>query len=101
MFGLGDSSYQQFNFAGKKLFRRLQQLGAQVLLELGLGDDQHELGLDGALDSWRKGFWHKIEQLQLFPVRCVGSTSGSTRLAQRGLLRESCRLGNAYRLQRR
>ncbi|KAH7729955.1 flavodoxin family protein [Aphelenchoides avenae] len=67
VFGLGDSSYQQFNFAGKKLFRRLQQIGAQVLLELGLGDDQHELGLDGALDSWRKGFWHKIEQLQLFP----------------------------------
>ena len=29
----------------KKLYKRLMQLGATPLMELGLADDQHELGL--------------------------------------------------------
>jgi sulfite reductase alpha subunit-like flavoprotein len=40
VFGLGDSGYVQFNVVAKKLDRRLAQLGAQRLLEVGLGDDQ-------------------------------------------------------------
>uniref|UniRef100_A0A915DZ96 NADPH-dependent diflavin oxidoreductase 1 n=1 Tax=Ditylenchus dipsaci TaxID=166011 RepID=A0A915DZ96_9BILA len=43
--GLGDSSYQKFNFAGKKVYRRLLQLGATSLVDLGLADDQHQLEL--------------------------------------------------------
>lgn len=50
--GLGDSSYVQFNFVAKKLFRRLIQLGAKPLLPLGLADDQHDLGVDAVLESW-------------------------------------------------
>ncbi|PIO75570.1 flavodoxin [Teladorsagia circumcincta] len=34
--GLGDSSYQKYNFASKKLFRRLLQLGGNSLLDIGL-----------------------------------------------------------------
>lgn len=41
--GLGDSSYQKFNFAAKKLHKRLLQLGATALLNPALGDEQHEL----------------------------------------------------------
>ena len=41
--GLGDSSYQKFNFAAKKLHKRLLQLGATALINPGLGDEQHEL----------------------------------------------------------
>jgi hypothetical protein len=37
---LGDSSYQKFNFSGKRLQRRLEQLGAQSLIQIGLADDQ-------------------------------------------------------------
>lgn len=44
VFGLGDSSYPQFNFAGKKLYRRLIQLGANPIIRRGDGDDQHKLG---------------------------------------------------------
>lgn len=33
--GLGDSSYLKFNFAGKKLHKRLMQLGATSLLDIG------------------------------------------------------------------
>lgn len=34
--GLGDSSYSKFNFAGKKLHKRLMQLGATPLLDIGM-----------------------------------------------------------------
>lgn len=33
--GLGDSSYEKFNFVGKKLNKRLKQLGATPLLDVG------------------------------------------------------------------
>ena len=42
--GLGDSSYKQFNFVGKKLYRRLLQLGAHELIRRGDADDQHKYG---------------------------------------------------------
>ncbi|GFY68700.1 NADPH-dependent diflavin oxidoreductase 1 [Trichonephila inaurata madagascariensis] len=52
VFGLGDSSYDKFNVVAKKLNKRLLQLGALELIPLTLGDDQHELGYDAALDPW-------------------------------------------------
>lgn len=33
--GLGDSSYSKFNFVGKKLHKRLLQLGATPLIDIG------------------------------------------------------------------
>lgn len=45
-FGLGDSSYPKFNYAAKRLHRRLEQLGSRALVPLGLGDDQDGLGID-------------------------------------------------------
>ena len=44
VFGLGDSSYDKFCWAAKKLSRRLLSLGAQELVERGEGDEQHSLG---------------------------------------------------------
>ncbi|KAI9467547.1 NAPDH-dependent diflavin reductase [Coemansia sp. RSA 989] len=66
VFGLGDSSYAKFNFAAKRLFRRLEQLGAHALLGRGDGDDQHYLGLDGALDPWLDSLWSRL--LQKYPL---------------------------------
>uniref|UniRef100_A0A0N5AJD7 NADPH--cytochrome P450 reductase n=1 Tax=Syphacia muris TaxID=451379 RepID=A0A0N5AJD7_9BILA len=60
--GLGDSSYQKYNFAAKKLYRRLCQLGAKPLLELSLADDQHEFGVDGAFDVFKKDLFRKLSQ---------------------------------------
>ncbi|KAJ2444984.1 NAPDH-dependent diflavin reductase, partial [Coemansia sp. RSA 2440] len=57
VFGLGDSSYQKFNFPAKRLSRRLQQLGGTPIVDRGDGDDQHYLGLDGALDPWLENLW--------------------------------------------
>lgn len=57
VFGLGDSSYPKFNYAAKKLYKRLLSLGATPLpLARGDGDHQHYLGLDGALSPWLESF---------------------------------------------
>ncbi|KAJ3171496.1 NADPH-dependent diflavin oxidoreductase 1 [Geranomyces variabilis] len=67
VFGLGDSSYPKFNFPAKKLHKRLVTgLGAHPIIDRGDGDDQHYLGLDGALDPWLEELWTKV--LQLFPL---------------------------------
>ncbi|KAJ7988154.1 hypothetical protein DPEC_G00320670 [Dallia pectoralis] len=63
--GLGDSSYPKFNFVAKKLHKRLLQLGADVLLPVGLADDQHDLGADGVIDPWITSFWDRV--LALYP----------------------------------
>ncbi|KAJ3350312.1 NADPH-dependent diflavin oxidoreductase 1 [Entophlyctis luteolus] len=64
VFGLGDSAYSStFNFAGKKLYRRLLQLGAGPVVERGDGDDQHYLGLDGAFDPWCDQLWAALDAL--------------------------------------
>ncbi|PSN42116.1 hypothetical protein C0J52_02968 [Blattella germanica] len=64
--GLGDSSYVYFNYAAKKLHRRLLQLGAQPFLELGLADDQHDLGADAVVDPWVVQMSRKL--CVLFPL---------------------------------
>ena len=43
-FGLGDSSYREYNFAVKKLYKRLLQLGAEEFYPNGEGDEQHDEG---------------------------------------------------------
>ncbi|KAL8966171.1 MAG: hypothetical protein Q9197_006137 [Variospora fuerteventurae] len=51
-FGLGDSSYPQFNWAARKLHKRLLQLGAQEIHDRGEADEQHEEGSDASWDPW-------------------------------------------------
>ncbi|OJJ64928.1 hypothetical protein ASPSYDRAFT_54318 [Aspergillus sydowii CBS 593.65] len=43
-FGLGDSSYPKFNWAARKLYRRLLQLGADEIHSGGEADQQHPEG---------------------------------------------------------
>ena len=65
--GLGDSSYQKFNFVAKRLHKRLVQLSAKPLLNIGLGDDQHDLGPDAVIDPWLADFWQKALSLMPLP----------------------------------
>jgi sulfite reductase alpha subunit-like flavoprotein len=67
--GLGDSSYTKFNFAAKRLHKRLLQLGAQSLIPLGLGDDQHDLGYDAAADPWIDSLWTNLLLIHPLPNR--------------------------------
>ncbi|KAH8301111.1 hypothetical protein KR018_001825 [Drosophila ironensis] len=55
--GLGDSSYPKFNFAAKKLSKRLINLGATALCPVGLCDDQHDYGHLGVSLSWTRDLW--------------------------------------------
>ena len=63
---LGDSSYAKFNYVGKKLHKRLVQLGAIPIQALGLCDDQHDLGPDAVTDPWLKDFWAKVKHNNIF-----------------------------------
>ncbi|KAK8106208.1 NADPH-dependent FMN/FAD containing oxidoreductase [Apiospora kogelbergensis] len=51
-FGLGDSSYPQYNWAAKKLYVRLKQLGATEFFPRGEADERHDEGIDGAYLPW-------------------------------------------------
>ena len=50
--GLGDSGYKEFNFAAKKLYRRLLQLSTKFIIEPAYGDDQSAKGTDLRLLKW-------------------------------------------------
>ncbi|KAG8872449.1 NAPDH-dependent diflavin reductase, partial [Tulasnella sp. 332] len=52
VFGLGDSGYERFNWAAKKLQRRLLVLGGSELVKRGDGDEQDYYGIESALDPW-------------------------------------------------
>lgn len=66
--GLGDSSYAKFNFAAKRLNKRLAQLGGQPIVPIGLGDDQHDLGYDAVVDPWLESLWKTILAIHPLPV---------------------------------
>ncbi|ESZ94489.1 hypothetical protein SBOR_5137 [Sclerotinia borealis F-4128] len=65
-FGLGDSSYAKFNFAARKLHKRLEQLGGNEIYPRGEGDEQHEEGVDGTFLSWYIDLRKKL--LELYPL---------------------------------
>ncbi|KIV85259.1 hypothetical protein PV11_00979 [Exophiala sideris] len=54
--GLGDTSYPKFNWAARKLDKRLRQLGATALLESCEADEQGDEGTDGAVLAWLDEF---------------------------------------------
>lgn len=62
--GLGDSSYNQFNFVAKRLNRRLQQLGGTQIIPIGLCDDQHDLGPSAVYMPWINELWEKMLELR-------------------------------------
>ncbi|KAI0819807.1 riboflavin synthase domain-like protein, partial [Trametes gibbosa] len=70
-FGLGDSAYEKFCWPAKLLVRRLLKLGASELSARGEGDDQHHLGVDGALGPWMKTLSSVLMQIYPLPEGVV------------------------------
>ena len=66
LLGLGDSSYPKFNWAARKLDKRLHQLGAQPLLEACEADEQDDDGTDGAFLQWLVRLQQEV--LKAFPL---------------------------------
>eukprot|EP00746_Dinoflagellata_sp_MGD_P122356 gnl/MRDRNA2_/MRDRNA2_57270_c0_seq1.p1 gnl/MRDRNA2_/MRDRNA2_57270_c0~~gnl/MRDRNA2_/MRDRNA2_57270_c0_seq1.p1 ORF type:complete len:641 (-),score=116.43 gnl/MRDRNA2_/MRDRNA2_57270_c0_seq1:297-2219(-) len=63
VFGLGDSHYREFNYAARKMHARLRMLGAKPFVRLGLGDDQHDFGLEQELDPWAEEMWDALLEI--------------------------------------
>lgn len=70
VFGLGDSHYwgegspdsaKYFCKPAKDIEDKLKELGAEVLIPVGLGDDQNDDGYDGALSEWEPALWEALE----------------------------------------
>jgi sulfite reductase alpha subunit-like flavoprotein len=62
-FGLGDTSYPKFNWAHRKLYNRLIQLGAQPVCDRGESDEQQPEGyvhVDVSLCPWITTEKHKL-----------------------------------------
>ncbi|KAI3977589.1 hypothetical protein MKX01_000502 [Papaver californicum] len=79
VFGLGDSGYQKYNFAAKKLDKRLTDLGAKQIIGRGLGDDQHPSGYEGAFDPWLASLWSALHQINpIILPRGIGFTDPAT-----------------------
>lgn len=65
-FGLGDSSYPKFNWAARKLHKRLEQLGAAEFYPRGEGDEQDDDGIDEAFLPWLADLRTRL--LEQFPL---------------------------------
>lgn len=71
IFGLGDSSYEKYNYAARKLNNRLKQLGARELIPLGLGDDQAKWGYMQTLNPWIEKL---LQTLNTYGISDISST---------------------------
>ncbi|CAK4032434.1 NADPH-dependent diflavin oxidoreductase 1 [Lecanosticta acicola] len=65
-FGLGDSSYAQYNVAHRLLQGRLLQLGAKTFCERGEGNEQHPEGHSAGFREWIVQLKGKL--LETFPL---------------------------------
>ncbi|RWA08402.1 hypothetical protein EKO27_g6706 [Xylaria grammica] len=67
-FGLGDSSYFQYNWAARKLHKRLEQLGAVEFLPRGEADERHEDGIDSTFLPWCLTLRTYLEKIYPLPA---------------------------------
>uniref|UniRef100_A0A0B7BHS3 NADPH--cytochrome P450 reductase n=1 Tax=Arion vulgaris TaxID=1028688 RepID=A0A0B7BHS3_9EUPU len=58
VFGLGNKTYEHYNSMGIYVDKRLEELGAQRVFELGLGDDDANIEEDFV--TWKEKFWPAV-----------------------------------------
>uniref|UniRef100_A0A672PLD5 NADPH--cytochrome P450 reductase n=1 Tax=Sinocyclocheilus grahami TaxID=75366 RepID=A0A672PLD5_SINGR len=71
VFSLGNKTYEHYNAMGKYVDKRLAELGAQRIFDLGMGDDDGNLEEDFV--SWREQFWPAV--CEHFGVEATGEES--------------------------
>nr|KAG5690130.1 hypothetical protein BaRGS_003453 [Batillaria attramentaria] len=68
VFGLGNKTYEHFNAMGKYVDKRLEELGATRIFDLGMGDDDANIEEDFV--TWRERFWPAV--CEKFGVQATG-----------------------------
>lgn len=58
----------RFNYAHRKLYNRLLQLGAQPVFERGESDEQHPEGIDGSFIPWSLSLRTRLLDLYPLPI---------------------------------
>ncbi|KAH8040982.1 hypothetical protein HPB51_013382 [Rhipicephalus microplus] len=58
VFALGNKTYEHFNAMGKYVDKRMEELGATRVFELGLGDDDANIEEDFV--TWKERFWNAV-----------------------------------------
>lgn len=58
VFGLGNKTYEHFNAMGRFVDKRLEEMGAKRVFEMGEGDDDANLEEDFV--RWREAFWPAV-----------------------------------------
>lgn len=71
VFALGNKTYEHYNAMGKYVDKRLEELGAKRIFDLGLGDDDGNLEEDFV--SWKEQFWPAV--CEHFGVEALGDDS--------------------------
>ena len=59
VFGLGDTSYEQYNAMGKFFNEGFEELGAERIYKYGEGNAEGNKTEDD-FNDWRKSFWGEI-----------------------------------------
>lgn len=68
VFALGNKTYEHYNAMGKYVDKRLEELGAERVFELGMGDDDGNIEEDFV--TWREKFWPAV--CEYFGVEATG-----------------------------
>ncbi|XP_063225113.1 NADPH--cytochrome P450 reductase [Bacillus rossius redtenbacheri] len=68
VFGLGNKTYEHYNEVGKYVDKRLEELGATRVFELGLGDDDANIEED--FITWKDRFWPVV--CEYFGIEATG-----------------------------
>ncbi|XP_059147602.1 NADPH--cytochrome P450 reductase-like [Physella acuta] len=77
VFGLGNKTYEHYNSMGKFVDKRLEELGAERVFELGLGDDDANIEEDFV--TWKEKFWPAV--CSYFGVEATGENVNTRQYA--------------------
>ncbi|PVF92410.1 riboflavin synthase domain-like protein [Serendipita vermifera] len=95
VFGLGDSAYERFCWASKKLVRRMISLGATQFAASCHSDEQDRFGYETALIPWMDQVFEKLaelyplpESLEFLPANQLPSPRAKITVEESGAVKE-------------